>query len=58
MEWTFENFEADLRDLNPKVQEKALEIATRLMKEGGYTKEKAIKEAIKEAEEWFLNRQA
>ncbi|HET8864855.1 MAG TPA: hypothetical protein VFM80_04090 [Gracilimonas sp.] len=58
MEWTFEDFEADLRDLNPKVQEKALKIATRLMKEGGYTEGEAIKEAIKEAEQWFLDRQA
>lgn len=55
MKWTFENFEADLSDLNPKIRDKALEIANRLMEEGGYTKEEAIKEAIKEAEEWFLD---
>lgn len=58
MKWTFENFGADLKDLNPQVREKALEIANCLMEEEGYTEGKAIKEAIKEAEEWYLNRQA
>lgn len=57
MKWTFENFGADLKDLNPLVRKKALEIANQLMDER-YTEEEAIKKAIKEAEEWFLNRQA
>lgn len=57
MKWTFENFGADLKDLNPLVRKKALEIANQLMDEG-YTEGEAIKKAIKEAEEWFLNRQA
>ena len=58
MKWTFENFAADLKDLNPKVREKALEIANRLMEEEEYTEAEAIKEAIKRAEEWFLDMQA
>ena len=57
MNWTFENFRTDLKDLNPLVRKKALEIASQLMDEG-YAEGAAIKKAIKEAEEWFLNRQA
>lgn len=57
MKWTFENFGADLKDLNPLVRKKALEIANQLMDEG-HTEGEAIKKAIKKAEEWFLNRQA
>ena len=58
MKWTFENFEADLNDLNPKIRDKALEIANRLMEEKEYSEEEAIEEAITEAEEWFLDSQA
>ena len=54
MEWTFEDFGADLKDLNPKVRQKALKIANRLREKEGYSKG----EAIKQAEEWYLNRQA
>lgn len=57
MKWTFENFGADLKDLHPRVRQKALEIANRLMEKGGYTKGEAIREAITEAEEWFLDSQ-
>ncbi len=55
MDWTFENFKADLDDLSPPVREKALEIAQNLMEEGNISEAKAIKEAIKKAEEWFYN---
>lgn len=57
MKWTFENFQADLDDLKPEVRKKALEIANELMDKGNYTKEEAIDEAIKEAEEWYLDSQ-
>lgn len=57
MKWTFENIETNLDDLNPRIRNKALEIANRLMEEGGYTEEEAIDEGIKEAEEWFLDTQ-
>ncbi|MFP8489193.1 hypothetical protein ACKGJO_08815 [Gracilimonas sp. Q87] len=58
MKWTFEDFGADLDDLDPQVREKALQIANDLMEEKEYTKEEAIKKAIKQAEEWFLDTQA
>ena len=53
--WTFDDFDADLKDLSPEAREKAIEIANKLMKESGYTEEKAIKEGIKKAEEWFYD---
>lgn len=56
MKWTFENFDVELKDLTPSVREKAIEIANNLLStkevEG---QEKAIKEGIKQAEEWFLD---
>lgn len=55
MEWTFENFKADLINLTPEVREKAIEIANRLMKKGGISEDEAIKKGIKRAEEWFLD---
>lgn len=58
MTWTFEDFGADLKELDPRVRDKALEIANRLMEEEEYTEGEAVKEAIKQAEEWFLDRQA
>lgn len=57
MKWTFENFGADLKNLEPPVRKKALEIANRLMKEGDYTEGEAIEQAVKEAQEWFLDKQ-
>lgn len=56
MEWTFERLGVDLKELNPKVREKALELANQL-KEEGYTDAEAIRQAIKEAEEWYLDTQ-
>lgn len=58
MEWTFEDTGDNLKDLNPQVRQKAMEIAKRLMEEKEYTEGEAIKEAIKQAEEWFLDKQA
>lgn len=55
MEWTFEDFETDLKDLAPKVRIKALEIANKLKKKENYSKDKAIKEAIVRAQEWFYD---
>lgn len=55
MEWTFEDFETDLKDLAPKVRIKALEIANKLKKKEKYSKDKAIKEAIVKAQEWFYD---
>jgi len=55
MEWTFEDFETDLKDLAPKVRIKALEIANKLKKKENYYKDRAIKEAIVKAQEWFYD---
>ncbi len=57
MKWTFENYGENLKNLNPKVRKKALEIANRLMAEGNYSEGDAIKQAVKEAQEWFLDMQ-
>ncbi len=55
MKWTFEDFKADLDNLTPKVRQKALFIAQQLMSEGNISEEKAIKQAIVRAEEWFYD---
>lgn len=55
MEWTFENFKADLDNLTPVVRKRAMEIAQQLMKKGDISEDKAIKMGIKRAEEWFLD---
>ncbi|SRX55930.1 hypothetical protein [Aequorivita sp. CIP111184] len=53
--WIFENFKPALDGLTPQVKQKALEIAQQLMKKGGISEEKAIQQAIVEAEEWFYD---
>lgn len=55
MEWTFENFKAELKDLTPEVRNRAMEIAHQLRKKGEISESEAIKEGIKRAEEWFLD---
>lgn len=57
MKWTFERVGANLKDLNPKVRDKAIEIARHLIEDEGYTEGEAIQKAIQKAEEWFLNTQ-
>ncbi len=55
MNWTFENFKADLDNLTPDVRKRAVEIAQKLKKKGDISEDEAIKEGIKRAEEWFLD---
>lgn len=55
MEWTFENFKADLDTLTPEVRKKALEIAFKLKEKGSISEDEAIRKGIKRAEEWFLD---
>lgn len=55
MEWTFENFKADLEHLSLEVQKKALEIAEKLVKKEGISQSEAIQKAIIQAEEWFFD---
>ncbi|MHB1179599.1 MAG: hypothetical protein ACYCZO_14875 [Daejeonella sp.] len=55
MEWTLENFPAGMNDLEPKVREKAMEIANQLKEEGRINESSIVDEAIQQAQEWFLN---
>ncbi len=55
MDWTFENFKAELHNLTPEVRERALKIAKKLMKKGGVSEDEAIKQGIVRAEEWFYD---
>ncbi len=52
--WTMDDFPITLDNLKPKAREKAVEIANQLMESGEYSQDEAIQEAIKRAEEWFL----
>ena len=55
MDWTFENFKADLNDLTPEVREKALKIAKDLMKKEGISDNEAMRRAIVQAQEWLYD---
>lgn len=55
MKWTLENFPLEMSDLDPHVREKAIEIANQLKKDGRIRELSIIEEAIKQAQEWFLN---
>lgn len=53
MKWTIDTLPPDLSELRPRVKEKALEIANRLMEEENYSKEEALQKAVQMADEWF-----
>ncbi len=55
MDWTFEEFRAELDTLNPSVRKKAIDIAKELIEKEDFSKEKAIKKEIVMAEEWFYD---
>ena len=55
MDWTCEEFRAELDTLNPSVRKKAIEIAKELIEKEGFSREKAIKKAVVMAEEWFYD---
>lgn len=55
MDWTFENFKADLNHLSPEVRSKALEIAKKLMEKDGLSDHEAMRKAIVQAQEWLYN---
>lgn len=55
MEWTFENLDIHLNDLTIEMRQRARKIAEELIKKKNYTEEKAIKEAIKRAQEWLYD---
>jgi uncharacterized protein YdaT len=55
MEWTLENFPLEMNELEPQVRNKAIEIANKLKLEGKTPTLSIVEEAIKQAQEWFLN---
>ncbi|MGY3054906.1 uncharacterized protein YdaT [Pedobacter sp. UYEF25] len=56
MEWTFDNFPAEMAALDPQVREKAIEILNNPKEQfENVDKSDLTKLAIKEAQEWFLN---
>ena len=55
MKELFINFGLELDDLNSIVKERAIEIANQLLEKDKISKEEALKEGIKQAEEWFLD---
>lgn len=55
MKEIFDEFEPTLKELKPTVKEKALEIAGKLLTEKSLSREDALKEGIKQAEEWFMD---
>lgn len=54
MDITEKDFGEDDLKLQPKVKDKAIEIANYLIKTKGYSKNKAIPIAVQQAKEWFL----
>lgn len=55
MKEIFDEFKPKLSDLKPAVKEKALEIAGKLLTKKSLSREDALKEGIKQAEEWFVD---
>ncbi len=55
MKELFNEFEPELKELKPEVKEKALEIAGKLLDEKSLSGAEALKEGIRQAEEWFLD---
>lgn len=55
MKWTLENFPLEMSELEPHVREKAIELANELKNEGSVKELSIVDEAIKRAQEWFLN---
>jgi len=45
----------ELKELEPKVREKAMEIARILMMKKKYAEKEAIREGIKQAKSWFMD---
>lgn len=55
MDWTFADFKTKLDRLQPSVRKKACDIAKELVRNNDYSREEAITEGIKQAEEWFYD---
>ncbi|WP_198952498.1 hypothetical protein [Mucilaginibacter sp. MD40] len=55
MVWNNEHYPFEMNDLEPQVREKAIEIANKLKEERTVSELSIVPEAIKQAQEWFLN---
>lgn len=56
MKWTFDNFPAEMKELEPHVREKAIEILNNPKQQlESVTESELTASAIKEAQEWFLD---
>lgn len=53
--YTYKEFESLLKSTEPMVIQKAFLLANGMISVYGYTKEKAIEEALKIAEDWYEN---
>ena len=54
MNWTNEHYPFEMNDLEPRVREKAIEIAGQLKEDRSVSELNIVPEAIKRAKEWFL----
>ncbi|GAB2972285.1 DUF2188 domain-containing protein [Mucilaginibacter agri] len=54
MKWTNADYPYEMNDLEPHVREKAIEIANQLRDERVVSELNIVSEAIKRAQEWFL----
>jgi uncharacterized protein YdaT len=55
MKWTNENYPFEMNDLEPHVREKAIEISNQLKQDNTVSELSIVPEAIKRAQEWFLD---
>lgn len=52
--WTSDNYPFEMNELEPKVRDKAIEIANQLKENHTVSELSIVPEAIKQAQEWFL----
>lgn len=55
MTWTEQNFPMEMKDLDPRVREKALEIANELKNTREVSELNIVEVAINRAQQWFIN---
>lgn len=55
MEWTENNYPIEMNELEPRVRNKAIEIANKLKNERSVRELSVVDEAIRLAQEWFIN---
>ena len=51
----FDDLASDLKELDPKIKEKAINIAIKLIKRNKMDRQDALKEGIKQAKNWFVD---